>query len=1157
MAGSLAVSPPRVARLAARLTIGNGRFVRVDQLVDTLWDDTNLPKRPDRAIHDMVADLRTLLTRAGLSGRLETDPNAKAYRLALQPDELDSACVATLLEAGRDAMAHSPANAIDLFRTALAMFAGEPYEQFADEPFALHERARLMTLQGDLVECLLLTQAEVDPAQFLSEAAGWCRQYPERARPWYRWMFELARAGRQREALNIFQELRSRLADLGLTPAAEIVELDRRIAANEQADGDGPSRRQSPAGISKPSIFVGRRAELEALELAWQHVQRGEAMAGTLLGEEGIGKTSLVGAFIESVLAREQRTAVVVGRCDPDPTSPFQPISEALRQLTQSLADEERELLLRGREAVASLIEPRHVGTQLEVVEDVVLARQRLFREVAELVTAVARLGPLILVVEDVHWADRNTVDLLRSLLRSLDHQPVLMLLTARDDEIDDIHPTRGLLGDLARRPTPLMVDLEGIDTAAVNVLIDAIWPEFSASNALAGPIRASTEGNPLFITEVLRELMAEKPHDRLARFERQDVPRGVRDITARRIAELGAHARAVLGIASVIGTEFAVPTLLDLDEGRDRRALLAAIDEGTRAGVLSANGDGSDVAFRHRFFRDVTYQMLSGPRRADAHYRVAESLRRRGATARVIAHHLLAAGDLGDTGQAFATVIEAAAESVSRLDAGDAVALIRRALVLAGTHGDRQVQGDLLIALGRALMLSGNYLDAKEAALAAWDVAAERGDDEALVDAACEHGRFGSGTSDDRASIDLLERTIARVSEARLIARAMARLAYHIGAFGADDGDRGETIARQALDLAHHSGDELAIGKALWALGIATLGRPNDAERIELADRLLELGARVNDPMLVANSWRLRSLASFAIGDIVGFDAATAELSTLATRLGSWIYGCDVDRWRAMRALATGSWTTAFEHIERHGRLGEEKFAFTISYIGQRILAALVTGQHDDARSLIHGALTQAPDDFETIHAASALVDARTGRLDAARGTLDNLLEAGPGGWRKYGGTLPATLALTIETAAILRRPVPELELELRPYLGKFLVCSWGEASFGAAARYVALCRAVEGDHEAAAIHFQDAVSSEHQAGLPVFVASSLRWWATSAAWNGDIEEAQQLCSRAKGVADRVGSALLSDECARLARSLESAHRDHAPIPGLNVTSR
>ena len=414
------------------------------------------------------------------------------------------------------------------------------------------------------------------------------------------------------------------------------------------------------------------------------------------------------------------------------------------------------------------LVEPHRAAHQGP--DDVALARQQLFRAAADVLSNAATTMPMLLIVEDVHWADRNSIELLQSLIRTIRHRRLMIVVTGRGDEMLEGHPIHPLFSELVRHPDTTRVMLDGLDTDTVRSLIDATWPELVAPDALAGPLRDSTEGNPLFIGEVLHDLRGADLGAEIATLDAMAVPRGIREITNRRLGELPEAAVQVIVTAAVLGLEFTAAALAQVGEFGDRGALLDALDAGERAGILANSVSPSTLRFRHRYFRDVAYQSLSSTRRAYIHLRVANMLTAHGAPTRVIAHHLLEAGDSGDLDHALAVVTQAAQDCVSQLDAADAVRLLRRALTVFGLRPlAARARTEILLALARVLTQSGRYLDGKGAAASAWQLALERGDETAMVEAALEHGRFGVGVGIDVTSVHLLERTLDTVAEPHL----------------------------------------------------------------------------------------------------------------------------------------------------------------------------------------------------------------------------------------------------------------------------------------------------------------------------------------------------------------------------------------------------
>jgi DNA-binding CsgD family transcriptional regulator/tetratricopeptide (TPR) repeat protein len=336
--------------------------------------------------------------------------------------------------------------------------------------------------------------------------------------------------------------------------------------------------------------LLEREAHLGRLEVLLAAAASGEGEMVLVGGEAGAGKTSLVQRFAEQV---DRRSRVMIGSCDamsaPRPLGPLFDVAPKLGQPVSKL-----------------LREPER--------------RTDLFLAVLD--ALAAGVEPIVLVVEDVHWADDATIDLLRFLGRRIDSTRALLIATYRDDEVSGTHPFRTVLGDLATSQAVHRMKVDLLSQSAVGRLAEGTGID-------AGDLYARTDGNPFYVTEVL------------ATGERA-VPPTVRDAVLARVARLSNHGRAALDAAAVIGGRIEPWLLSQVCPDHAE-----AIDESLGVGLVVAKAD--HIQFRHQLGQEAVYETLSPTRRASLHAAVLDALRRRMSTvadyAR-LAHHAEAAGD-------------------------------------------------------------------------------------------------------------------------------------------------------------------------------------------------------------------------------------------------------------------------------------------------------------------------------------------------------------------------------------------------------------------------------------------------------------------------------------------------------------------------------
>src|SRR5687768_1014013 len=378
---------------------------------------------------------------------------------------------------------------------------------------------------------------------------------------------------------------------------------------------------------SRPPL-VGRDRELALLRDRLAAAQGGRGSLVLIGGEAGIGKTALAGAAGDEATAAGAR--VLVGHCyDRTETPPYGPWREIGRRV-QALP--------------AAPLVPRF---------DDATRQTDLFAQVRDFLVALTAQRPLVLVLEDLHWADSASLDLLRFVARGIDEVPLLLVATYRAREIDRRHPLAALVPLLVREAPTERLGLRPLDTAAAQELVrarhDLAEP---ALQRLSAYLIERTEGNPLFLTELLRSLEEERLIERIARgafaqaIAQTPVPLLLRQIVDDRLSRLSDETAALLTIAAVAGQE--VPLAVwGAVAGTDEEILLAAAERAEAAHLVTASARGDGIRFTHALIRDVLYEDVPALRRGRIHRQVAETLIAfPSPDPDTVAYHLQQAGD-------------------------------------------------------------------------------------------------------------------------------------------------------------------------------------------------------------------------------------------------------------------------------------------------------------------------------------------------------------------------------------------------------------------------------------------------------------------------------------------------------------------------------
>jgi transcriptional regulator with XRE-family HTH domain len=519
-----------------------------------------------------------------------------------------------------------------------------------------------------------------------------------------------------------------RLAEaLGLSEA----ERDAMLAAGRArklyaADTQPPNADPDRSAIGSPlyrRVFVGRDAELRQLGAACDSALDGNGMLVLLVGEPGVGKTSICSELASYAASRGM--AIHFGHLYEEGflSVPYLPFVEVLREyvLEHSVAQLRGELGTLAADVGRILPEIcEKLGVDPRPTRDPEEDRWRLLSAVADFLRAAARRCPLMLILEDLQWADRGTLDLLVFLSRRLAGRPLLVVCTYRDVEVDRAHPLAAALVELRRGPGVARIPVRGLDVNDVREMVASLIGE-EVDIAFAEAVQQQTEGNPLFVQEIARYLVEEglmgqwRAGAGVSLSPR--VPEGVRDVIGKRLSKLSPECNQALSSAAVIGREFGLPTLRQVTD-LDDEVLLEALEQAQRVRVVDDASQPGEVRFRfsHALFRQTLYEELFTPRRLRLHQRVARALETRYTSnleehAAELSEHFAQSTEVADLDKA-RQYAELAAASATRVSAhGEAVRQLSSALHLLELVGEvnSEKRCEQLLALGEAMLAAGD----------------------------------------------------------------------------------------------------------------------------------------------------------------------------------------------------------------------------------------------------------------------------------------------------------------------------------------------------------------------------------------------------------------------------------------------------------------
>jgi predicted ATPase len=491
---------------------------------------------------------------------------------------------------------------------------------------------------------------------------------------------------------------------------------------------------------------------MEVLHAALEDALAGRGRLLLLVGEAGIGKTRTAREFLGH--AGKRGAFGLWGRCHESPGAPpYWPWVQIVRGYLQARDGAEvRQAMGTGASEIAAMApEVRERWPDLPLpahVEDPEQARFRLFDAVTIFLQRVALDQPLVLVLDNLHWADKPSLLLLEFLAQELDSTRLLLIGTYRDVDVSRQHPFSETLGELTRQRPLLRVKLRGLGREEVQRFLEAsagIMPP----SALVDAVHTQTEGNPLFLTEITRLLVqeGELAPGRIQQRQREDlrIPQGVREVIGRRLNRLSPQCNRVVAVASVFGREFGLREINRLlhDTGQDR--LLELLEEAVAAHVLEELPQAVDrYQFTHALIEATLYDELSSARRAQWHRRIAEVIEDLYRTnlepyLGQLAHHFFAAAQKDTLDRAIAYAAAAGARALSLLAYEEAVQHFKRALqALEGMVPLNQAKYcQMLLALGDAQRQAGDVQDAMTTFQRAADLARTLGLAQELAQAA------------------------------------------------------------------------------------------------------------------------------------------------------------------------------------------------------------------------------------------------------------------------------------------------------------------------------------------------------------------------------------------------------------------------------------
>jgi DNA-binding SARP family transcriptional activator len=830
-------------------------------------------------------------------------------------------------------------------------------------------------------------------------------------------------------ALAEYEQFAKRLRDeLAIAPMPETSAVRNAILSDAPLPGSldtrlPPEEKRAPRTVALLP-FVGRRRELAVLYAAWGRAARGAGTLVLLSGEAGIGKTRLIAEMARTVEAEGGR--VFVGTTASPEAVPYQAIVEALRSGLPILLA--RPLIAARRAALSRVIPELGDAEALDIVQpeqssDVATAR--IYDALAHAVRQFASPRPLLLVLEDVHWAGSATIEALGAIARTLTRAPILIIASCREEETPADHPLRALLRSL--RPFQNVEDLilERLgqeDVANLVALVDGLRDR---SETIARDLYSHSEGNALFLNEAISGVL--ERDDTL-----EDLPATIESVLSGRIARLSEDAHTVAQIAAVAGSGCSVALVREVSNV-PAAAVARGFDELLERRIVREAGARAkhDYVFTHHLIASAVYEGIEPAFRAQRHSRIARALEAEyrshaAIPARVIARHYELAGE---TEQCAGWYLTAAREAAAVHAYGDAIELATRALEHAGSvelrqasldvrerafgrRGDRNSQRadidelerlaggnprsrfDILVRRVRLARTLGES-DEEGRFIAELDVVAQSLDDDARAQALAERAthagsrsRQSEGLEPARAALEIYE----RLRDVRGQLECLSLLVD----FTANTGDI--AASRRYLGLmserAGSLADQVVEARALTVASTAALLRRDYRESFGLAERALALQTATSDREGEAWSYGRLAVNAAWLGDfdtaLLEFDRALEAFESIGNKRGLALTHTN----RTTLLMRLGLFSEALVSIEHSNAL------YDIAQEQRTIVANLVNasfvklhlGDVQDAKDLAHRALAAAKEVAFPVFEAAAL--ANLGNAERVLGDLEDAIE-------------------------------------------------------------------------------------------------------------------------------------------------------------------
>jgi len=910
--------------------------------------------------------------------------------------------------------------------------------------------------------------------------------------------------------------------------------------------------------------YVGRVAERERLSELWGRVCEGSLRLALISGEAGVGKTRLSTHLALQV--HGEGATVLYGRCDEDLGVPYQPWVQALgyfvNQAPRLLLDAHLERHGGDLARLVPVLGDRLPELPAPRQSDPETERYLLYAAAAGLLEVAAEQEPLLLILDDLQWADGPTLSLLRHVVATGASMRVMVVGTYRDSELSRDHPLTALLADLHREHGVERLKLTGLQAEDLLALMEALAGHQldQDGRVLARQITRETSGNPFFAVELLRHLtesgaIVQEDGGRwrlVGEVAELGLPQSVREVIGRRVDRLGSDARTALSAAAVIGREFEIDLLLAVLELSEAR-LLDLLEQAVSASLLRESGDRAGrFTFTHALVEHALYEDLGRTRRARLHRQVAEALEQRcgdqpGERLGELAAHWAAAVVSSDTAKAMHYARRAAERALTQLAPDEAVRWYRQALELydQAPSGERSERCELLIGLGEAQRQVGNPAF-RQTLLDAAQLAQQLSDIDRLCRAVLANSRgyvsqVGAVDSERVHALEAAAGALPDDDPRRARVLSLLALELHYGGEPA----RCRRLAAEAIEIARAAGNPVALAHTLANASRAIWAPDTLQQRQRLIDELAELAERLDDPRLSFFATARRAMVGLEAGDRSQVESSVATMRALEASIPepSIAY---------MRLVLESCWALVQGDLQASEQWAIQAYELGTA-AGQADAVMIFGGQLFNVRyfqgrlgEVIEPAVQFAgeQDSLPAWRAGAAVALIDSGREDQAR----ELALAEDFQSVRWDDTWSIAMVVWAEVCSRLR--VLDRAGELYELLAPFssqLASANGVTVSGSIAWALGTLAATQERYEQAERHFAAAAEIETRLGAPRFLARTHGGWAQALIARGrpeDLERAQTMLEKAEDTAARLGAGGITREIAECRAALAATGR-------------